>query len=196
VADTVICMEAFRARDVTAEALAIDARFGASPALGEAGGAPYPPVRLPVSILPGSPSGAPPHSAPASERSAVALLLQAATESEMRISSTQVHKVSAACQLFLRPPLLLTHRTGCMHRFGTAYALSRGESPRMSAPPRAERIKVHVRQAGAIGLGDQELDLGALAQLVEVSQTRAVAEALLLLRQARPAALHASIHIE
>ncbi len=45
---------------------------------------------------------------------------------------------------------------------------------------------MHVRQAGAIGLGDQELDLSALAQLVEVSQTRAVAEALLLLRQARP----------
>ncbi len=67
-ADTVICMEAFRARDVTAEALAIDARFGASPALGEAGGAPYPPVRarIPVSILPGSPSGALPHSAFAS----------------------------------------------------------------------------------------------------------------------------------
>lgn len=56
VADTVVCMEAFRARDVTAEAHAIDARFGASPALAEGGGAGYGPVRerVPVSILPAS----------------------------------------------------------------------------------------------------------------------------------------------
>ena len=56
VADTVVCMEAFRARDVTTEAHAIDARFGASPALGSGGGAAYGPVheRVPVSILPTS----------------------------------------------------------------------------------------------------------------------------------------------
>ncbi len=105
-ADTVICMEAFRARDVTAEALAIDARFGASPALGEGGGLPYPPVRarVPVSILPGSPSGAPPHRASDSYRSAIALLSQAATESEVRTSSTQVNRVTAACQHLLTAP--------------------------------------------------------------------------------------------
>ena len=67
----------------------------------------------------------------------------------------------------------------------STYTHSQGDSARAPAPPCAERVKVHVRQAGLIGLGDQELDLGALAQLVEVSQTRAVAEALLLLRQAR-----------
>ena len=54
VADAVVCMDAFRARDVTAEAHAIDARFGASPALEAGGGAAYGPVRdrVPVSILP------------------------------------------------------------------------------------------------------------------------------------------------
>ena len=58
VADTVVCMDAFRARDVTAEAHAIDARFGASPALADGDGAVYGPVRerVPVSIL--SASGA------------------------------------------------------------------------------------------------------------------------------------------
>ena len=56
VADTVVCMEAFRARDVTAEAHAIDARFGASPALADGGEGAYGPVRerIPVSILPAS----------------------------------------------------------------------------------------------------------------------------------------------
>lgn len=60
VADTVICMEAFAARDVTAEAHAIDARFGAAPALGHGTGERYGPMRerMPISILPGSPSGA------------------------------------------------------------------------------------------------------------------------------------------
>ena len=59
-ADTVICMEAFAARDVTAEAHAIDARFGAAPALGHGTGERYGPVRerIPISILPGSPTGA------------------------------------------------------------------------------------------------------------------------------------------
>ncbi|KAK9844049.1 hypothetical protein WJX81_003003 [Elliptochloris bilobata] len=104
VADTVVCMDSFRARDVTAEAHAIDARFGPSPALDDGGGAPYGAVRqrVPVSILPGGPN---------------------------------------------------------------------------------ERVKVHVRQVGLITYGEQQLDLSALAQLAEVSQTRAIAEALLLLRQ-------------
>ena len=60
VADTVICVEAIPARDVTAEAHANDARFGAAPALGHGTGERYGPVRerMPISILPGSPSGA------------------------------------------------------------------------------------------------------------------------------------------
>ena len=48
---------------------------------------------------------------------------------------------------------------------------------------RADRVKLHVRQVGLIAMDEQQLDLSAVAQLVEVSQTRAIAEALLLLRQ-------------
>lgn len=52
-----------------------------------------------------------------------------------------------------------------------------------TVPARADRVKAHVRQVGLIALGDQQLDLSALAQLVELSQTRAIAEALQLLHQ-------------
>lgn len=48
---------------------------------------------------------------------------------------------------------------------------------------RADRVKLHVRQVGLIAMDEQQLDLSAVAQLVEVSQTRAIAEVLLLLRQ-------------
>ena len=48
---------------------------------------------------------------------------------------------------------------------------------------RADRVKLHVRQVGLIAMDEQQLDLSAVAQLVAVSQTRAIAEALLLLRQ-------------
>ena len=59
---------------------------------------------------------------------------------------------------------------------------------------RADRVKAHVRQVGLIALGDQQLDLSALAQLVELSQTRAIAEALQLLHQVmRPLRKHGSI---
>ena len=40
-----------------------------------------------------------------------------------------------------------------------------------------------MRQVGLIALGEQQLDVSALAQLVELSQTRAIAEALQLLHQ-------------
>lgn len=56
----------------------------------------------------------------------------------------------------------------------------------MAAPVFADRVKAHVRQVGLIALGDQQLDVSALAQLVELSQTRAISEALQLLHQVTP----------
>ena len=60
VSDAVVCMDNYSCRDVTAEALAIDERFGASAAAQDSGAA-YGSVtpRCPVSIYPGSPAGQP-----------------------------------------------------------------------------------------------------------------------------------------
>ena len=60
VSDAVVCMDNYGCRDVTAEALAIDKRFGAS-AAAQGAGAAYGRVtpRCPVSIYPGSPTGQP-----------------------------------------------------------------------------------------------------------------------------------------
>ena len=59
---------------------------------------------------------------------------------------------------------------------------------------RADRVKAHVRQVGLIALGEQQLDVSALAQLVELSQTRAIAEALQLLHQVgRPVREHVQV---
>ena len=61
----------------------------------------------------------------------------------------------------------------------------------LTVPVRADRVKAHVRQIGLIALGEQQLDVSALAQLVELSQTRAIAEALQLLHQVgRPLCRH------
>ena len=60
VSDAVVCMDNYSCRDVTAEAMAIDERFGAS-AAAQGSGAAYGSVtpRCPVSIYPGSPAGQP-----------------------------------------------------------------------------------------------------------------------------------------
>ena len=60
VSDAVVCMDNYSCRDVTAEALAIDERFGASAATQDSSAA-YGSVtpRCPVSIYPGSPTGQP-----------------------------------------------------------------------------------------------------------------------------------------
>ncbi|CAK0781040.1 hypothetical protein CVIRNUC_005266 [Coccomyxa viridis] len=102
VSDAVVCMDNYGCRDVTAEALAIDKRFGAS-AAAQGSSAAYGSVtpRCPISIYPGSP---------------------------------------------------------------------------------AERVKCTARQTDLIQYGDENLDLSAVEQLVEKSQTRAIADALNLLR--------------
>lgn len=46
----------------------------------------------------------------------------------------------------------------------------------------AERVKVTTRQTNLIQFGDKNLDLAAVEQLVDKSQTRAIADALNLLR--------------
>ncbi len=46
----------------------------------------------------------------------------------------------------------------------------------------AERVKTTTRQTHLIQFGEENLDLSGLEQLVEKSQTRAIAEALCLLR--------------
>lgn len=46
----------------------------------------------------------------------------------------------------------------------------------------AERIKVTARQTNLIQYGSEEIDLSAVEQLVEKSQTRAIADAISLLR--------------
>lgn len=53
---------------------------------------------------------------------------------------------------------------------------------------RAERVRVMTRQTNLIQFGDENLDLAAVEQLVDKSQTRAIADALSLLRAwvARP----------
>lgn len=58
VSDTVLRMDSYKALDVTAEALAIDKRFGAAPSLAD-NKKQYGTVasRTPVTIYPGSPSG-------------------------------------------------------------------------------------------------------------------------------------------
>jgi hypothetical protein len=58
VSDTVLRMDSYKASDVTAEALAIDKRFGAAPSLAD-NKKQYGTVasRTPVTIYPGSPSG-------------------------------------------------------------------------------------------------------------------------------------------
>ncbi len=46
----------------------------------------------------------------------------------------------------------------------------------------AERVKVTARQTNLIQFGNEEIDLSAVEQLVEKSQTRAIADAISLLR--------------
>ena len=46
----------------------------------------------------------------------------------------------------------------------------------------AERVKVTARQTNLIQYGNEEIDLSAVEQLVEKSQTRAIADAISLLR--------------
>ena len=46
----------------------------------------------------------------------------------------------------------------------------------------AERVKATARQTNLIQYGDEEIDLSAVEQLVEKSQTRAIVDALSLLR--------------
>ena len=46
----------------------------------------------------------------------------------------------------------------------------------------ADRVKTTTRQINLIQFGEENLDLSGLEQLVEKSQTRAIAEALCLLR--------------
>ncbi len=46
----------------------------------------------------------------------------------------------------------------------------------------AERLKVNARQTNLIQYGDEEIDLSAVEQLVEKSQTRAIADAISVLQ--------------
>ncbi|EIE22453.1 hypothetical protein COCSUDRAFT_16516, partial [Coccomyxa subellipsoidea C-169] len=102
VSDTVLRMDSYEASDVTAEALAIDRRFGSAPSL-----------------------------------------------------------------------------TGNNSHYGTVAS----RSPVTIYPSQSsERVKTTTRQTNLIQFGDENLDLSGLEQLIEKSQTRAIAEALCLLR--------------
>ena len=84
VSDAVVCMDNYGCRDVTAEALAIDERFGVS-AAAQGSGTAYGSVtpRCPVSIYPGSPTGQP-CQAPCPRHAYAALHRQAKLQSCLR----------------------------------------------------------------------------------------------------------------
>ena len=53
-----------------------------------------------------------------------------------------------------------------------------GKAAEQGRDVHAERLKVNARQTNLIQYGDEEIDLSAVEQLVEKSQTRAIADAI------------------